>query len=244
MATLVADCPRCRASEHTFDVRSHVKRPPNDHGAAPWCRRAEVFAECRNCHRPTVFLVEVKDYERSGSFTKTEYWTSVNSLNSIFRILRYISLRDNTARTPPEHVPAVISEVFVEGATCLAIGCFNAAGTMFRLCLDLATKDLLPAPPGEADNAEPGAPNRKQRRDLGLRIPWLIGAGLLPRELGAIADVVKEDGNDGAHAGTLAKEDAEDLADFTEVLLERLYTEPARIELAKARRLERRAAKE
>lgn len=52
---------------------------------------------------------------------------------------------------------------------------------------------------------------------------------------------MKEDGNDGAHAGTLSREETEDLLDFSVTLLERMYTEPARLRLAKERREERRA---
>jgi hypothetical protein len=51
---------------------------------------------------------------------------------------------------------------------------------------------------------------------------------------------VKDDGNDGAHRGTLGKADAEDLQDFTFELLERLYTEPARLKQAEERRKQRR----
>jgi hypothetical protein len=51
---------------------------------------------------------------------------------------------------------------------------------------------------------------------------------------------IKEDGNDGAHEGTLKKEDAEDILDFTVALLSRLYTEPERLRLAKLRRDKRR----
>jgi hypothetical protein len=50
----------------------------------------------------------------------------------------------------------------------------------------------------------------------------------------------KEDGNDGAHAGTLTKEDAEDLLDFATALFERMYTEPERLRLARERREKRR----
>jgi hypothetical protein len=54
----------------------------------------------------------------------------------------------------------------------------------------------------------------------------------LPEALRDLSSCVKEDGNDGAHAGTLTKEDAEDLLDFTTALLERLYTEPKQLALA------------
>lgn len=52
---------------------------------------------------------------------------------------------------------------------------------------------------------------------------------------------MKDDGNDGAHEGTLTQHDADDLLDFTIALLERLYTEPERLRLAKARRDARRS---
>ena len=45
---------------------------------------------------------------------------------------------------------------------------------------------------------------------------------------------------DGAHAGTLTKDDAADLLDFTSRLLDRMYTEPARLKLAEERRDARR----
>jgi hypothetical protein len=103
---------------------------------------------------------------------------------------------------------------------------------MFRLCVDLATRPLLP-------DEEPTL-NRKTRRDLGLRLPWMFDKGLLPSDLRSLSTCVKEDGNDGAHAGNLGKPDAEDLLDFAYAFLERLYTEPKRLELAQERREKRR----
>jgi len=62
----------------------------------------------------------------------------------------------------------------------------------------------------------------------------------LPISLKELAKCIREDANDGAHVGDLGKEEAEDLLDFTVAILERLYTEPKRLELAEARRKERR----
>ena len=67
---------------------------------------------------------------------------------------------------------------------------------------------------------------------------------VLPESLRELLTCVREDGNDGAHAGTLRPEDAEDLLDFTTALLERIYTEPERLKAAKARRDKRRTAQE
>src|SRR5262249_46656594 len=131
---------------------------------------------------------------------------------------------------------------------CLAVECFNAAGTMFRLCIDLATRPLLPPLPSGHQTGLP-VPEEvegltpKVRRDLGLRLPWLFDHSILPKELRELSSCVKEDGNDGAHAGTLTKADADDLHDFAYAFLERLYTEPKRLELAKERREARRQPK-
>ena len=51
---------------------------------------------------------------------------------------------------------------------------------MLRLCIDLATKPMLPA-------EEVEGLNRKTRRDLGSRLPWLFDNGLLPNDLRDLA---------------------------------------------------------
>jgi Domain of unknown function (DUF4145) len=92
------------------------------------------------------------------------------------------------------------------------------------------------------ENNENGL-NAAIRRSLGLRLQWLLNNGLLPESLRELSSCIKEDGNDGAHAGTLKREDAQDLLEFTTLLLERLYTEPERLRLAKEPRDTRRGPK-
>jgi Domain of unknown function (DUF4145) len=127
-----------------------------------------------------------------------------------------------------------IANAFREGATSVVTDCWNAAGAIFRLAIDLTTRPMLP----EEDT--PGL-NHRGRRDLGLRLPWLFANGFLPKELEPLSKCIREDGNDGAHAGTLTMADAQDLQDFTVALLERIFTEPERLRLAEERRNKRRA---
>ncbi len=84
-------------------------------------------------------------------------------------------------------------------------------------------------------------PNEKTRRDLGLRLAWMFDNGILQPTLRELAKCIREDANDGAHVGSLTKQDGEDLLDFTIALLERLITEPKKLELAEARRKARRS---
>lgn len=166
------------------------------------------------------------------TLTKENAVTAIDiSLNDLVDFERVITNLDRNTNKPPEHLPESINDVVVEANKCLSAQCWNAAGAMYRLALDLSTKELLP------DQGEPAA---KVRRNLGLRLPWLFDKGLLPADLKSLAECLQQDGNDGAHDGTLQKEDAEDLHDFTFELLRRLYTEPARVRIANDRRIERR----
>ena len=106
---------------------------------------------------------------------------------------------------------------------------------------DVATRPLLPDQTASEGTRQP---NSKERRDLRLRLQWLFAHNLLDASLKELAKCVREDANDGAHVGSLSKEDAEDLLDFTTALLERIVTEPRRFQQAEARRLARRQLKE
>ncbi len=230
MSELVANCPRCKAKEMTFDLISQIPTVKK-YGWQDWY---EAFCICRNCNRSTTFVLSQKELDHSEiieqGLSKIPY-----SVNQLMRVEGHISLKDIATEQPPEHIPENIDAAFREGAACLAIDCINAAGTMFRLCLDLATRTMLPKENTEGLNA-------KTRRDLGLRLPWLFDNDILPKSLREFSDCIKEDGNDGAHKGTLSEEDAEDIFDFCRIMLERIYTEPKRVELAKERRASRREA--
>ncbi len=233
MSLLVADCPRCGASQMTFDVLAQVFRRQ----IYNWQNWYEIFCSCRNCQKPSVFIVGLKTYDLAKLFDLENGLVKFgDTLNPHFQIEGYVSLRENVSHKAPEHVPENISDAFNEGTACLAIKCCNAAACMFRLCVDLATRPLL-------DVEKAKQPNEKQRRDLGLRLAWLFQNGLLTENLKELAKCIREDANDGAHVGDLAKQEADDLLDFTETLLERLYTEPEKLRLAEERRQTRRANK-
>ena len=229
MSELVANCPRCSADRITFDLLSENLT----HLEYSWQRWYEVFCICRNCERSTIFVLSQRDYRDSSFFEKNKLSLIKTSLNTYFEVESFISIKDLLKVRPSDFLPDDIKRIFDEGSACLSIQCFNAAATMFRLCVDLATVDLLP-------DTDVHGLNSKIRRDLGLRLPWLFENKLLDTGLAELSSCIKDDGNDGAHRGDLKSEDAEDLIDFTLVLLERRFTEPERLRLAKERREVRR----
>lgn len=233
MPLLVSDCPRCHSEKMTFDVLSTVPTGMQN----GWQRFYEAFSVCRHCHRSTILAIAQSDYHAKDFLDENPPTALKGALNQYFNVEGFICLKDMGAEQPPAHVPDPIANAFREGAISIATGCWNAAGAMFRLAIDLTTKPMLPA-------EEVEGLNNRTRRDLGLRLPWLFDNGKLPGDLRGLSNCVREDGNDGAHAGTLKKEDAQDLLDFTSALLERIFTEPERIRLAQERRVARRAPKE
>ena len=233
MPELVANCPRCGSKHITFDVQA-VNLVSIRYG---WQHIFEAFGVCRHCNSSTTFVIEEKSQHHDiDLFQKVSPLKMTDSLNNYFSVVRFISLIDHATITAPEYIPEEIVKVFNEGATCITVECWNAAGSMFRACIDLATRPMLPA------DEMPGL-NHRTRRDLGLRLPWLFDNGYLPNDLRELSNCIREDGNDSAHQGTLVNEDAEDLLDFTIALLERIFTEPKRLEIAKKRREMRRLPK-
>lgn len=228
MSELVANCPRCQAKEITFDLVNQLPL----YVKYEWQHWFEAFCICRACNRSIVFVLSQKEIG-DEDIIKKGLVNFARAVNQLMTVEGHISLKDTASEQPPDYLPENIEAAFREGATCMAVGCYNAAGTMFRLCADLATRAMLPE--GEVEGL-----NARTKRNLGLRIPWLLDNGVLPEALRDLSSCIKDDGNDGAHEGTLSQEDAEDILDFTYLLLERIYTEPKRIELANKRRQTRR----
>ena len=172
MSELVANCPRCGANKITFDLRSAIQTAQY-YG---WQFRYEAFCICRQCRRSTIFVLLEKGNSDYKYVHKTGLVEINGAVNCYVTIEGTITPKDTAMVEPPPHVPKPIDAVFREGAMCLAVGCNNAAGTMFRLCIDLVTRTLLP-------EEETAGLNRATRRNLGLRLPWLLDNRHLPEGL-------------------------------------------------------------
>lgn len=230
MPELVEDCSRCGAKKITFSLlaASYI------HTEYDWKRTYEIFCICRNCDRGSIFIVSNSLNSDYSEVNKVGIMNLKGSVNKYFDVRGLVTIRNFNAKKPPQHIPDDIALAFTEGAVCIVTNCWNAAASMFRLCIDLSTKSLLPE-----ENIE--GLNNHIRGKLAPRLDWLFASNRLPNALEELSKCIKDDGNDAAHDGNIRREDAEDLLDFTTLLLERLYTEPERLRLAQIRRQERRS---
>jgi hypothetical protein len=226
-AMFTADCPRCGQGRTTFDILANTYAGKDN----VW-ERWECFMQCRSCFRPSIGLLQRCVHGDGSPATVGGQYA-----NLIFRLTEWVFEVPNR-RKCPEHVPADVQRVFDEAATCSAIGTWDAAGTMFRKVLDVATRRITPKPDSDC---EPRPSNWKIYKDLRLRLDWLFENNLLSSALKDLSSCIHEDGNDAAHdAEGIRQAEVEDLADFTESVLETLFTVPGQIAENRKRRDERR----
>lgn len=226
--TWTGDCPRCGVKRVTFNIEGYVYL----YKESLIYKRYECFCICRSCYQSSIHLLEAANQNNSNL---NEYSGSIDYIYESRGIVTVFGAVENC----PDHVPEEFKRTFDEAARCLSFGCHEAAGSMFRKVLDQATRKLLPPQPENEDKSHPDYVAWKVRKDLRLRLDWLIDKELISKKLEPIVDSVREDGNDAAHA-SIGEIEARDLEDFTVVFLEALFTLPGQIEANKLRREARR----
>ena len=220
---LIHDCPRCGTKQITFDVlaASYV-------GTRNKISAYEAFCYCRSCKKSSIFLVTIPSNVPYGMKKVLEHKSSLNNiLNDTELVIIFPSTFDI-----PEHIPPEIKKPFCEALRCQAIQADNAAGCMFRTTIDLVTKKML-------EDLQGKNPPKNAKDNLAQRIKWLFGEKQLTHSLKELSTSIRLDGNDAAHEANLEKDDVEAMNDFTTLLLEEIYTNPKKIELAANRRKER-----
>lgn len=235
MSFVISNCNYCKTKNIRFDNKGFNKLTPHQ-----W----DILAICSHCNHPTVYRINRKSdvvFPLNELFARATTLKEIDNLNlsSSFYIGSTIVPPHNEITPCPEHVPENIKIVFDEAAICLSMKCYTASGAMFRLCLDVTTKELLQEWL-ETNQNSTDQPNAKQKDKLFNRIDFLIEQRVIPTDLKEYVHHIRLDGNDAAHDGSTEKDEAEDLLDFSELFLERIYTVKKQLELAQERRLARR----
>ncbi len=225
----IADCPRCSHAQVTFDILASVYA-----GKIDYDQHFECFLHCRSCFRTSIALLrQIHSRDSTPMSHASEY------VGIYYELKKWVFTVPSKRDVPP-HVPEEIARIFNEAAPCAAIGAWDAAGTMFRKVLDVATRKKTPSPESE-DAVKPSS--WKTFKDLRLRLNWLFENGFLDRSLEDLSSCIHADGNDAAHdVNGIGRQEAEDLSDFCDQLLRVVYTTPGQIQENRSRREARRGA--
>lgn len=235
MSWLVSNCNYCRTKNIRFDIKGSNKL-----NVGQW----DVLAICSHCIRPTVYRITMKsgiEFPWNETLKKAKNLQDIENLNlSSFFSIGTTMVPPAKEITPcPEYVPENIKTVFDEATLCLSNDCYTASGIMFRLCLDITTKKLLQEWV-EANQESPNQPNSSQKNNLYDRIEFLIEEGSIPDDLKEYAHHIRLDGNSAAHDGSTKQEEVEDLLDFSQLFLQRIYTFRKQLAVAQERRIARK----
>ncbi|MCX2696697.1 DUF4145 domain-containing protein [Ochrobactrum chromiisoli] len=218
MAFFVRDCVRCgvRTIQHML-----VGQTQTDAKNYEW----EVIGACTDCQQASVYLFRLRAIGESPmTYTKGNIETNQSSLaGTPIRIA-------TTSMELSEYIPKRIAGLFREANECRQMTWYEAAGSMYRKTLDVATKHIFSHDPRLAEKNPANA--------LRSRIKAMGEMGILEHDIVELADIVALDGNDAVHdEDPYTKEEAEALEDLTLDLLDRLFVRPAKIAAVKAKQI-------
>ena len=201
MALVVVDCPHCPANHVTLTCSSFVRF------------HSEYIAisssNCPVCLKP--IGLKIKSYGSSHSFVHLA--TNGGSLASLNWQVEEIWPKPEQT-IAPSATPDAISRNFIQAENAAKSGYYDAAGMTYRRVLELTIKEKYPSGSGT----------------LAKRIRDYAESGGLTASMREWADTVRVIGNESAHdEAEPGKEDIDDLAAFSRVMLEYLYTMPAKV---------------
>lgn len=206
MAVVVHQCPHCRANHVSFRV-SFSEQTSEGQG--------NIYYSCPACRKP----ISARVRRNAGKYAPFSAIASTsNSLNETgYEVVNiWPKLQEIDA---PGSLPESVERSFKQAEEARARDHRESAGMSYRRSIELALKDIGPETSGT----------------FYQRINTLAGHGKLTPALAEWAHSVRELGNEAAHDGDEpSKSDTDDLGAFSRVLLEYLYTMPAKVRRAEA----------
>lgn len=174
---------------------------------------------CRNdeCELPTAMLLQL--WQSRPPCTKP--FTFLNGMPHILKDMWPKPLKPDVS----EDVPADIRQCMLEAEDALISAAPRLARGAFRTVLDVATKDMVQKNPKCLDGSDPAKLN------LNSRIDKLAKHHLITASLRDWAHTVRGITNEDVHGpGHVTKEEAEEIAEITRMILKYLYELPAAVE--------------
>lgn len=207
MAFLQITCPHCQTPKSPLKAVAFESRSSE--------KGANGLFVCPLCENPVCALVEKSGEKSGGARVRASHeltgWPHEIQQAGWTAIQVWPVPKDSSA---PSDTPKNVARNFVQAEEAAAKSHNETAGMAYRRSLELALKDIAPALSGM----------------LKKRIDALSKAGTLTPDIAEWAHSVRELGNEATHDEEVpTDEDIADLAAITRVILEYLYTMPAKV---------------
>lgn len=167
---ITATCPHCDATNVTMDLLAVKERGHSSHSYFGFC-------VCRKCYKPSMFLLSATYHNANYPMDKS--WND-HVIDDAFENELASPIFSSIAKCP-EYVPDDIVRIFDEASKCYAVGCFDAAGAMYRKVLDATTRGRVGVDPESVERGSHDYISFKQYKDLRLRLDWLFDRNKLPQ---------------------------------------------------------------
>ncbi|MEO1169113.1 MAG: DUF4145 domain-containing protein [Pseudomonadota bacterium] len=204
MALLVRQCPHCKTPRSPMASVAFIEQPGS--------KKKVGFFVCQICSKPIgVWLKKEATVQGASAVHELHKWQQTIEDGGWSVTDFWPELQETRA---PDDVPERVANNFIQAEEAAARGHREAAGMAYRRSLELALKDVAPELGGM----------------LKTRIDKLSKDGRLTPDLKDWAHSVRDLGNEAAHEESQPTGvDIQDLAAFTRVVLEYLYTMPAKV---------------
>lgn len=221
------DCPYCMTKSSGFQVVGGHSRKSNperniQNGQITYNYEDWFLLSCGNCKK--CITATYKFHKVSGD----RQLASILASHGALRDHNYTYMDHAPKQTTvgePEFVPENVIIPFRQAVANVASSNWDAAGTMARKTLEVATKDIVrrELPPAEQD---------KLIRQTWLkgRITRLYELGHLTKPLAELATRIKDEGDEAAHdENPYGETEARELLGYAQALLTYLYTIPGMV---------------
>ena len=223
------DCPYCGTKKSGFQAEGQFRRLESynpmsyNHSYEDW-----VFMSCGNC-RQTISAVYLYNGKNTPSI---DIWSKKHGDPKNFGFKYTNHYPKETAFDEPKFVPDKVLIPYQQAISNITSSNWDAAGTMARKTLDVATKDMVRT---EFETREEEQ-ERLLKKPLHFRIEELEKHNLLTKALAELAYVLKNEGNDASHEEEpYAEDDARKIAEYAQALLTYIYTIPGMVAEVRAK---------
>ncbi|WP_309628829.1 DUF4145 domain-containing protein [Brevundimonas sp.] len=198
MAMMIRDCPHCPATSVAFTIKWNASTSGATQIGA---------ATCGACGKLIAFTL------LSVGAAAPDPSNIGGNIASIWQVTGAWPSRQ--APTVPDHTPNAVARRFLEGEDAFNRHSWNAAVSMYRSALDIATKGLEGVP---------------EKQTFYKRLIWLRDQGRITDEMKSWADQVRIEGNEALHdPEDFEESDAKPLRLFTEMFLRYIFELPGEV---------------